>query len=249
MGFANLRIKKICAVLKYHPECMHWKATNRAEHIIGIILSGNSVHDFGNKKIQLVQNGVYFLNQREDYKVDVIEPGDCYSIHFTTYEPIDLDSFCKTTSVPEKIVRQIEQIDHLWRLYPDGNCKTMSALYRLCEILEELITIPYTPDDKCIRSAKEYLDLHFKEKGCLDSAAALCALSRRRFNDRFKAHMKCTPNRYIIERKIAMAKELLPLQGLTISQIALLCGFSDAYYFSKVFTEETGTNPSKFTKQ
>ena len=54
--------------------------------------------------------------------------------------------------------------------------------------------------------------------------------------------------RHVTEKKIALAKELLPLQTLTVSQIASLCGFSDMYYFSKVFTEHTGINPSKYKK-
>lgn len=246
MGFEKLRIKRICAVLKYQPQCTHWKAVNRKDHIIGIILSGNTMHDFGNRKLRLCANGVYFLNQSEDYRADVLEHGECYSIHFTTYEPIDLTSFCKITAFPNRIYRQIEQIDRLWQLYPDGDCKTMSALYHLLGQMEELLSTPYAPADQSIIEARKYFDLHFKEKGCIDAAAKQSGLSRRRFNDRFKAQFQCTPNDYITDRKIALAKELLLLQTLTVSQIASLCGFSDMYYFSKVFTAQTGINPSKF---
>jgi AraC-like DNA-binding protein len=249
MGFGNLRIKKICAVLKYRPESMHWKATDRTDHIVGIILGGSSVHDFGNRKIQLATNGVYFLNQSEDYRVDVAEVGECYSVHFTTYDPIELDSFCKVTATPERILRQIEQVDRLWHLSAQEDCKTMSALYSLLGMLEDLTAIPYAPHDARICAAKEYLDLHFREKDCIANAAGLCEISRRRFNDRFKVHASCTPNRYVTEKKIALAKELLALQELSVSQTASLCGFSDIYYFSKVFTEEVGIPPSKFRKQ
>ena len=248
MGFEKLRIKKICAVFKYQPQSMHWRAINRTEHIIGIMLSGETMHDFGSRKLRFCKDGVYFLNQAEDYRADVLEISECYSIHFTTYEPIELSSFCRITAFPERIQRQIEQIDRLWQLHPDGNCKTMSALYHLLGEMEELTSIPYAPSDQSIIEAGAYLDLHFREKGCLDVAAEQSGLSRRRFNDRFKAQFQCTPNRYVTEKKIALAKELLPLQTLTVSQIASLCGFSDMYYFSKVFTEHTGINPSKYKK-
>lgn len=51
---------------------------------------------------------------------------------------------------------------------------------------------------------------------------------------------------YINMGKIARAKEMLLSTNLTVSEIAPLCGFSDAKYFGRLFHRLTDTTPSEF---
>jgi len=55
-----------------------------------------------------------------------------------------------------------------------------------------------------------------------------------------------TPNRYLVTRKVEYAKKLLLSKELSVTAVAELCGFSDVYYFSKVFRKETGIAPSLY---
>lgn len=55
-----------------------------------------------------------------------------------------------------------------------------------------------------------------------------------------------TPLQYLLWKRMLAAKRLLRSQaesGLTIKEIAYMCGYSDYYYFSRVFKQETGTSP------
>ena len=90
--------------------------------------------------------------------------------------------------------------------------------------------------------------MHFEEKTCLQKAAEHCGVTQRRFQDLFRESFHSTPNQYIISCKINLARKLLLAQELSVSQIAELCGFSDVYYFSKLFKKETGQTPSQFRK-
>ena len=100
-----------------------------------------------------------------------------------------------------------------------------------------------------IYDCRDYMDLHFREEKCLEQAALLSDVSRRRFNDLFRITFDTTPARYIIAKKVDYAKSLLVTADLSISDIASLCGFSDVYYFSKTFKTATGKSPSAFKKQ
>ena len=73
-------------------------------------------------------------------------------------------------------------------------------------------------------------------------------LSRRQFDELFKKRFHKTPARYIMLEKIEYAKQLLQMPHLSIMEVAERCGFSDVYYFSKVFKKETGTTPTSFRK-
>ena len=66
------------------------------------------------------------------------------------------------------------------------------------------------------------------------------------FNDLFKSNFDTTPNRYLTARRIEHAKTMLETKCLTVTEVADLCGFSDVYYFSKVFKQICGVPPSKW---
>ncbi|MBE6597621.1 MAG: helix-turn-helix transcriptional regulator [Ruminococcaceae bacterium] len=249
MKFENLRIDKIRTVVRYKPDIVSWRAANRKDHIIGINISGIADHDLGYKHIDLKPDYIYFFNQRDDFSALTKEAGYCYSVHFTTTEPIETDSFCKKVNNTEEIVKMIEKLERSFFRKDNNELSMLSEFYSLCDLLNKLNNTPYTKKDNRLLKAKEYLDVNFKEKSCLDGAADICQISRRRFNDVFRVYIGVTPNQYVTSKKIEHAKELLALGYLTVSDISELSGFSDIYYFSKIFKQQTGITPSQYRKE
>ena len=93
------------------------------------------------------------------------------------------------------------------------------------------------------------MNLHFKEDDCIIKAAEKYGVTKRRFNDIFKQNFHTTPNQYIIDYKIGLAKKLLCSKELSIGDISNLCGFEDIYYFSKTFKKVTGQTARDYRKQ
>ena len=248
MNFENLRLDKIRTVLHYKPDVNAWTAKDRKDHIIGIIISGVTYHDLGYKNLDLSPDYIYFFNQRDDFTAVTENPGFCYSIHFTTTEPIDTPSFCKKTNNPEEIIKHINEIERLWLGRESGELMMISSFYSLCHTLHKLYTSPYKPKDAELILAKEYIDLHFREKGCLAKAVELRKVTSRRFNDLFKLYFDTTPNQYVISKKVEYAKKLLEVENLSIGDVAELSGFSDVYYFSNQFKKCVGISPTHYAK-
>ena len=249
MKFSELKIKQIKTVVHYKPDISSWEASERRDHIIGITISGTTYHDLGYKSLNLAPNCIYFLNQKDNFTAKVEEAGYCYSVHFTTYEPIDTESFCKKVNNIAELHNLIEKIERSWLLKDHDELKMLSDFYNLCNQINKLYNIPYVHTNQNVIVAKEYIDLNFRDKNCLEKAVNIFGLSRRRFNDVFKLHFNITPNNYIISRKIDYSKELLSLGYLSISEISEICAFSDVYYFSKVFKSITGTTPGEYKKK
>ena len=245
MQFENIRIKDVHGVLHYTPGMKKWSAKNRKNHFIGIQLSGSATHRFANRDFVLSGNCVYFFNQREDYEVEVHEAGEAFSVHFTTYEEIETDSFCTPIGNAEEIVSLLSRCER-YRSSNGGELMLLSALYQLCNVIFHAHSRVYAPMDARITAAKAHMDAHFATADCLHSAIAQSGLSPRRFNDLFKGCFDTTPNRYLVMRRIEQAKSMLEAQSLTVTEIAELCGFSDVYYFSKVFKQETGISPNRW---
>lgn len=244
MDFQDLRVKDIHSVVIYDTNMTQWFAKNRKNHIIGIKLEGSALHDFGYQEFVMSKNTIYFLNQKDDYNVTVYEPGASFSIHFTTYEEIDTDSFCLSVSTPDKFVSILKKAE--MNHGSDRKLSAMSLLYQLCSEFFKIHQKTYFPKDKRAIEAKLYMDVHFKEKNCLSDAVKECNLTSRRFGEIFRKNFDITPNHYITLRKIEHAKALLISGLFSVSEVSEQCGFSDVYYFSKVFKKYTGVIPSKW---
>lgn len=61
----------------------------------------------------------------------------------------------------------------------------------------------------------------------------------------FKKKHGCTPQAFLVSNRVDLAKRLL-FESSHISQVAQMAGFSDVYYFSRVFKEHTGRSPSRW---
>ena len=65
----------------------------------------------------------------------------------------------------------------------------------------------------------------------------------------FQKELGITPHRYLMDKRLKMAAELLVTDDAgarTVGDIALLCGFHDPLYFSRMFKAKYGTAPRNY---
>ncbi|MBR2354247.1 MAG: helix-turn-helix transcriptional regulator [Clostridia bacterium] len=210
------------------------------------MLNGSAYHRFANQEFVLSRNCIYFFNQKDDYDVEVLEAGESFSVHFTTYEEIKTDSFCIPVEHPDEVIALLQKAEHLIQVSGNGDLSLLATVYKLCEVISRARQKVYFPKDTRMYAAKDYIDTHLGDRKCLARAVEESGICARRFNDLFKGNFGVTPNRYVTYRRIENAKTMLEIPSLTVSEIADLCGFSDVYYFSKVFKQICGIPPSKW---
>lgn len=244
MEFGNLRVKEIRSVIKYRPDVLKWKTHERKDHIIGIKLKGSALHTMKTQNFVISADCIYFLNQKDDYQVEVFEESEALSIHFTTYEEIETESFCFHVSNAEMIIRHLQKAEIAKS--SNNELNLLSVFYEICDTFEKIRLKPYAQKDDRIMRAKTYIDQHFTEKNCLETALCISALGERRFKDLFQLFFHATPSKYVISKKMTLAQNLLSAGGVSVTDASARCGFSDVYYFSKVFKNFCGRSPSKW---
>lgn len=97
-----------------------------------------------------------------------------------------------------------------------------------------------------LRRVTDYIEAHLAEDISLRDLAAVAELSTHHFGEAFKASTGISPHRYLIERRIHRAKELLLGADHSIVEIALAVGFASHSHFTGNFRKLTGTTPSRF---
>lgn len=108
--------------------------------------------------------------------------------------------------------------------------------------------IPLFTQESSILPALKKMQEFYHENLSLDEYAKLCNMSKWTFLRKFKDEKKVTPQKYIANIKLNIAKELLETTNLCISEIAQNLGFEDAYYFSNFFKKNVGMSPLNYRK-
>lgn len=103
--------------------------------------------------------------------------------------------------------------------------------------------------DAQLKAATDFIDAHITEDVSLVQIAAAAGLSVFHFGRAFKTTMGLTPYRYVIEKRIERAKELIARGSLPLSLVAAETGFKSSSHFSRTFTEIVGVTPRSFRLQ
>ena len=79
--------------------------------------------------------------------------------------------------------------------------------------------------------------------------ARTATLSRSAFFDRFSRTLGVAPMAYLLNWRMALAKDLLRSGGLALSQIAERVGYSSASTFSTAFSKHVGDSPGRYARR
>ena len=75
------------------------------------------------------------------------------------------------------------------------------------------------------------------------------ALSRSTFFERFRREVGVSPMEYLLGWRIAIAKDLLRGNDVTVSEVAQRVGYSSSSTFSVAFTRQVGASPMMFARE
>ncbi|BES85197.1 DNA-binding transcriptional regulator AraC [Pectobacterium araliae] len=102
--------------------------------------------------------------------------------------------------------------------------------------------------DPRVKEICQYLDNHLSEDESLTALAARVCLSPSRLSHLFRRDTGKTISEWKEEQRIYRAKNMLQNTMLSVADIALLNGYNDAFYFSRIFRRHSGISPSGYRK-
>jgi AraC family transcriptional regulator len=103
--------------------------------------------------------------------------------------------------------------------------------------------------DGRVRRVVEYVEAALADPVSLPDLADLAGLSPNHFLNAFKKATGQTPHRYLTERRIARACELLRNPQTPLANVALAVGFSSQSHFTTVFGRFMKTTPASYRMQ
>lgn len=100
-----------------------------------------------------------------------------------------------------------------------------------------------------VQAMLDYIEQHETDAIRLEQLAAVSGKSPSQAERLFRATIGIPPYRFVLNRKIEIACQLLTETGMSIRDIASYLSFEDEFYFSGLFRKKVGVSPAQYRKQ
>ena len=97
-------------------------------------------------------------------------------------------------------------------------------------------------------SAVAKMERDFSQPLSIAELASSVYMSERHFRRQFEYIYQQSPKAYLLKIRLNAAMQMLIQTDYAISDIALVCGFSDCNHFSRVFRQKFGASPTEYRK-
>ena len=116
-------------------------------------------------------------------------------------------------------------------------------------VLGETFDMRAISSDYSIARAQHYMEHHYQEDITVAKLAQLGYISVSCLSKRFKREMRVTPIEYLIELRLEKAKTLLRRKNITITEIAMRCGFGSSAHFCTCFQKHFHITPTEYQEK
>jgi AraC-like DNA-binding protein len=130
----------------------------------------------------------------------------------------------------------------------DSTMPCETAILRLVARLRAHSTAPSTREEgacACIRRSRQRIDADPAAPLTLTELAQESGLSRYQLIRAFARELGLTPHAYILQRRIALAQQLIR-SGCDLAEVAARAGFYDQSHLTRWFVRQFGVTPSRY---
>lgn len=265
----NFKLYKCGVSQKELPYVEHW--TDPPNGYISQCLKAKTTIYFKKYNKLLVDSGdTMIIPPKTQHRCETLKtPSQTEAVfrwsHFSFFvvHSIDVFNFFKLPHLlkDEESERLGALIEAITVISEDMSIPPIAASIRIKKIAFELLefmleTVPLNENyiDKqtdmlSIKPTLQYIENNFANKITIDCLAKTVNMSQTRFHVAFKKIMGISPIKYVIQERLRQSQRLLLMKDLTISEIAMRCGYEDQFFFSKLFKQHIGIPPSEYRQQ
>lgn len=243
----NIENLKLISVIK--GSSTHNAVHTNYPHRLILRLSGSLRYDLQDKSLILGPGDALFIPNSPVYRGSYASEGPfTYILINFEGELLDTEPRAYPLYGRPELYHLFIQIYRSWSVQtPANRCRCMALLYEILAYFAEADKNETVSASAVLDPALEFLEHHiFDPQLRISGLHELCGVSDTYFRRMFLSRFGVAPKRYVLDRRLAQAKAILDNgEFSSIGEVALLTGFEDALYFSKVFRKKYGQAPSE----
>ena len=225
--------------------------TNRPFHgfVINDTVADKLIHFSDGTVLHTGPSEFHYLPKGTNYRVESLTYGGCWAINFDMLENLNKAPFSIKLRNSEIVLKDFKEALDAWN---QGNLILIrKVLYDLLAKITKEQQRAYIPSrqELLIHPGVDAIHHNFTRNDLSVSYLAnLCGISEVYFRRLFVDKFSLTPKEYIIKLKLEHAKRLLESSQFTVSEIALMCGYTEPCHFSREFKKRFDLSPAEYAK-
>lgn len=241
-----------------------------SSHVLSVVLKGklNIETYYEEERFTAAQNQLVFIPKGRYMISDIIPENGEFEAVFYFFEEKLINSFLheikpiKTSDLkPILLLNYAENIKNfteaILKIYPENTNKEVTKL-KLLELLyliynspqqDHLLQILSSISTKKKRNLEELMLDNYDKPLSIEDYAFLAGRSISTFNRDFQRKFDISPKKWIVNKRLEKAVELLSFSNLNIEQISIEVGYGNVSYFINLFGKHYGISPKQFLIQ
>jgi len=218
-----------------------------------LVFKGEGVLKMNSRDYKLVPGTLFFVFPKRAFE---LEGSSNFTYLYITFGGTGVDELLNNFGISEEncVFEGFEHLTDFWmtsiRRVTPSNATALTEsvlLYSLSYIGNSEID---SSDTNRFESILSYIKENFTDPTIsVKKTADIYFYSEKYLSSLFKKNTGVKFTEYLNELRISYAATLMDEKKLSVSEVALRCGFSDPLYFSKVFKKTIGVTPSEYIKK
>ncbi|WP_409177375.1 helix-turn-helix domain-containing protein [Brevibacillus fortis] len=147
--------------------------------------------------------------------------------------------------------RLTELLELLWRVsrQPGGIPVFQTEMLFRCALEELFVCVRNQSNDgeqALFEQISKYIHEHYMDALTVRALAEQNEINENRLFYVFKKYTGMGPGKYLMAYRLNRAKECLLANDAPIGEVAISVGYTDAFYFSRIFKKQFGVSPGEF---
>lgn len=244
-------------------------------HEMEIILSGTAINSINDKSFPIGPGDVFIVGKGATHEITQIDGLELYNLGFNSrairnigsdllklpgfhalflMEQLEDPTVRRLTLEPSELKKAQRLLDEMHEEYEQALPGFQTVLLSEFAHLIVLLSRNYSrsiPERGTWQMAYALakMERDYAEPVSIAELADSVYLSERHFRRQFEKLYQQTPTAYLQKLRLNAAAQLLLRKELSVTDIALTCGFSDCNYFSRVFRQSFGISPTEYRKR
>ncbi len=221
---------------------------------INIVFKGTAVLKFDNKKFQIKSGDIFFTFPNQKFTIDVDSK---FTFLYISFNGIGAMSLLDNFNINKEncIFNNFDNVIPFWisavrRINPgNANVLTESVLMYTLSFLDNLSSSNKEYKKDKFESILDYINHNYASNDMsLKKVADIFFYNEKYLSSLFIKRTGLRFSQYLNNLRIQFATKLFKNGETNISTISNKCGFTDQFYFSKVFKKNTNKTPSEYIK-
>ena len=177
---------------------------------------------------------------------------ECYAVNFALHdahgEEMDVPlPICSNVGIYNDVITHFNRINENW-LSRGSGCNMRIRAHFMLILQRFMAMLVYDADyyqfDPRVKQAIRFLTERFSDHLTISQVAEVVSLNPVYFGALFKKETHMTFRDYLTTIRLNQAEDMLQTGKWNVTEVAQNCGFTDVFYFSRLFKKHKGIPPS-----